>query len=280
MYKNKPMGLVEFFLNVLLNINPFNFPLLLAAFWYLFLHPEGKKYKIFGLVFILLFAVFLLNNGKPYYMSILFPLILAGGAAGTEALVNKYKLRKTALAGIVFLAAGYLFALPLSLPVLPVEQYIKYSQALGLVPESGERSRLGALPQYYADRYGWKELTTEIAAVYGKLTAEEKKNALIFTNNYGEAGAIEYFGGTYSLPPAISGHNNYYLWGYPSDRSGDVLIITGGNPEGHRRAYREVMKAGTHFHPYGMPYENMDIYICRGRKIPLSELWKHVKSYG
>lgn len=279
-YKNKAMGFAEFFFNVALNINPFNLPLLAAALWFFFRDREGRKFALGGIVFILLYAFFWLNHGKPYYLSILFPLMLAGGAAGIEKVFAKYTLRKTAIAGLALLCAGYLFSLPLSLPVLPVEKFIAFSQMLGFVPESGERSRLGVLPQYYADRFGWQELTAETAKAFKSLSEEEKKQALIFTQNYGEAGALEYFGKHLQLPPVVSGHNNYWLWGYPQDRSGDVMIIVGGKAEDHAHAYREVTRVGRHFHPYGMPYENRDIFVCKGLKVPLSELWKHTKSYG
>ena len=70
-----------------------------------------------------------------------------------------------------------------------------------------------------------------IADAYHTLTPDEQTRCAIMANNYGEAGAIDYFGGEYGLPNAISGHNNYWIWG-PRNADGSVVIHLGGSETG------------------------------------------------
>ena len=90
------------------------------------------------------------------------------------------------------------------------------------------RNRLTAseLPQNFADRYGWREMVAAVNEAYTSLTPEEQAKACILTKNYGEAGAMEYYGRELGLPRAISGHNSYFLWG-PQGCTGEVLISVG-----------------------------------------------------
>ena len=115
----------------------------------------------------------------------------------------------------------------------------------------------------------WRELAIDVVI----------ESTGIFTMNYGEAGAITVLGRRRGLPPALSGHNNFWLWG-PGGRSGDVMIVVGGEPEDNQRVFRDLVRVGTVRSRYAMPYEqNRAIYIGRGLKIPLRELWPRLKTY-
>src|SRR5207253_29236 len=86
------------------------------------------------------------------------------------------------------------------------------------------------LQQIFSDQFGWQEMVEKTAGVYNSLPPEERAKAGIFAGNYGEAGAIDFFGGAYNLPKAISGHQSYFLWG-PREYTGEVLIILGARKE-------------------------------------------------
>ena len=118
-----------------------------------------------------------------------------------------------------------------------------------------------------------------VARVYQGLPREDQSRAVIYAQNYGEAGAIDFFGKHYSLPPAVSGHNNYWLWGMRG-YSGDVVIVVGGNAHDHSHSFARVDSVAYHSNPYAMPYEtNLAIYVCRGLKASISELWLRTKHY-
>ena len=101
----------------------------------------------------------------------------------------------------------------------------------------------------------------------------------IFCSNYGEASAINFLGAGRGLPFAISGHNNYWIWG-PHGETGDVIIvINGASLDEMRKYYDSVEIAGVMDHPYAMPYEHRNIYLCRGRKGSISKDWPEFKHY-
>jgi len=100
----------------------------------------------------------------------------------------------------------------MAVPLLPVETFIRYAARLGIENLKEERHVMGRLPQFYADMFGWRNMAVQVAAVYHGLPPEDQAHAVIFAYNYGDAGAIDYYGPGLGLPNAISGHNNYYLW--------------------------------------------------------------------
>jgi hypothetical protein len=136
------------------------------------------------------------------------------------------------------------------------------------------------MPQNYADRFGWDELAGNVARVYRSLPPAEQAKAVIFAQNYGEAGAIDVLGKPYGLPPALSGHQNYYLWG-THGYTGEIVIVVDDDRGDLDRLCNSVEDAGpANRNRYAMPYENSkNIYICRGLKTPLSELWPKVKEW-
>jgi hypothetical protein len=169
--------------------------------------------------------------------------------------------------------------LPMGLPVFRVDRLISYHRALGLRTRPQEQTAEGDLPQVFADMFGWEELTQRVARVYQGLTPEERARCAIFAHNYGEAGAIDFFGPRYGLPPAISGHNNYWPWG-PRGATGEVIILIGGDRDDPHSDFRSVVLADTTACEHCMPYENgAPIWLCRGLNAPLSERWPDARHY-
>jgi hypothetical protein len=177
----------------------------------------------------------------------------------------------------VALVAGGAVTAPLVIPILPVERLLAYADALGFEPPKLEQKEYNALPQHLADQFGWHGMVEAIARVYAALPDEQRTRASIYVQNYGEAGAIDRFGPAHHLPPASSGHNNYYLWGPQGE--GAVVIVLGGRREDVERRCASVEEAGrTPRHPQAMPYENdLPIYVCRSPRI--RAIWPALKRY-
>jgi hypothetical protein len=169
--------------------------------------------------------------------------------------------------------------LPLGLPILPPEKYIQHAERLGMRPPAEEHSDQGELPQHLADMFGWEEMVATVARVYESLPPDEQSKCRIYTTNYGEAGAIDVLGRRHGLPKAICGHNSYWLWG-PGDWSGEVVIIIGGDYEGHRESLEEVAPADTIRSRYAMPYENnLPVYVGRRLKMPVEVIWPTTRHF-
>ncbi len=279
-WKNLPMSPGQFFSAQVLLQHPLTLPLWLAGLAAFLFHPALKKYRCFGLAFIFLFLLFVAQRGKPYYLSPFFPLLLAAGAVVLERVAAGRLGRGLRAAYAALLLVGGLVMLPMWVPLLPVGTHIRYTRAIGLTPPRMERTRETELHQVYADRFGWREMVAVVARAYKSLSPEEQAVCAIYGQNYGEAGAVDYFGGRYGLPPAISGHNNYWLWG-TRGRSGQVLIVIGGKREDHLQAYEEVTLFAVHNNQYAMPAEtDLPIWICRRPKLSFTQLWPQVKDFG
>jgi len=168
--------------------------------------------------------------------------------------------------------------LPFGVPLLPVNAFLKYSDMLPYAHEvKTERDSTARLPQNYADMFGWDTLATTVAHVYYALPEAERGSCAILAGNYGEAGAIDYYGPALGLPKAVGGHNSYFYWG-PRKYSGECVILFGEGSEEDKNYFSDVQQVATVSNPLGMPSEqNVAIYLCRKPKAPLGQLWPHFK---
>ena len=178
---------------------------------------------------------------------------------------------------MAFLTLGLALA-PYALPLLPQDRTIAYMKAIGIETPNAEGKEEGALPQHYADMHGWENMARVVSEVYLSLPVEERNRALVYGRNYGEAAAVDYYRGKYDLPPSISPHNNYWIWGFPDGTS--TLIIIGGSLEDHRAHFEEVEQAALIRNRYAMPYEtDLPVFIARKPKIALADVWDRLKNF-
>lgn len=274
-HKNVALSPVQFLASQIPEISLLNAPLWVGGLLWLLFARRGRPFRALGIVYVVAFAIMAVQRSKPYYLGPAYPPLLAAGAILLEGLPWLW-IRPLVVA---LLLAGAAVRAPFVLPVLPVETFVAYAKALGAVPRPSEHQTLGPLPQYYADRFGWEELTAAVARAYRSLPAEEQRRVAIVTSNYGEAGALNYYGRRYGLPPAVSQHNSFYLWG-PGTDTVEVAIIVGMDPEDLRDAWTSVEEAGRFRSPYAMPYEQRHpILVCRGLKLPLEDAWRRGKHF-
>jgi hypothetical protein len=133
--------------------------------------------------------------------------------------------------------------------------------------------------QIFSDEFGWRDLAGHVSAVYAALPVNERRKAAIFASNYGEAAAIDVYGS--GLPPALSGNNQYYLWG-TRGFDGSVVIAVNGDPaEWSSLCASSQIVATFGTSPYAMPYEtHRPIILCRQMRRPLDQVWPGFKHYG
>ena len=267
-----------FFGQEILTMLPLSAPVWLAGLWYYLFAQKGKPYRVLGWAWLLSAGLILLLNPRVYYLFPAFPMLMAAGAVQWESWLEAPRWQWVKWAyGALMLTTGMLLA-PSVVPVLPVETYIRYSEALHFQPPRIETFKLGPLPQLYADQFGWEEMAATVAHFYNSLPPEVRVNTAIFGQNYGQAGAIDLFGPKYGLPKAISGHQNYYLWG-PRGYTGESMIVMGDRRERLETLFASVEYAGRVDHPYSMPYEHFDVFYCHGLKWPLRQIWPELKNW-
>jgi hypothetical protein len=284
--KDVVLSPAAFFWQQILIMTPTSFPFWFAGLLFYFFSHDAKEFRVFGWAFVITIGFFLLAHGKNYYSAPAYPVVLAAGAAATErflgvSLFNTRPALKAILkpAFVLWIVIGIAGLLPVVLPVLPVETYLRYQAHLPFEVPRSEHSHMGAaLPQHYADEFGWEEMVAAVARVYNSLPPEERAKTAIFGNNYGEAAAVDFFGPKYGLPKAISGHQNYFLWG-PRNYTGEIMIILGSDGRNDAKFFRSVNVAATLDNRYALFYETRPILLCRGLKENLQTLWPQLKNW-
>ncbi len=264
---------------ILIN-NPASLVVWLGGLFYLLFDRDGKRFRMLAFIYMTAFTILILNqHSKGEYLAPAYAaLFAAGGVAIEKYTAIRPWLWLRPLVAVPLILSGILLA-PFAIPILPVDTYIRYADALGVAPSTAESKELDKLPQFYADMFGWEDKAKAVADVYRRLSPEEQSACAIFADNYGRCAAIDYFGPTYGLPKSIGRHNNYWIWG-PRDYTGEIVIILGGDLEGKKDRFESVEIAGTVSSQYSMPYENnLRIYLCRKLKGSLQSIWAQLKHY-
>jgi Dolichyl-phosphate-mannose-protein mannosyltransferase len=244
--------------------------------WLLVARAAGRV-RALGFAFLAVLALLVTTGGKPYYLAAGYAAPLAAGAVAVEAWTERARRLRPVLAMLVVVVG---FALsPFAAPVLPVDDYVRYAAALGEKPGTDEHHELSRLPQFYADMHGWRDMAETVAGVVRALPPEDRAQACVFGQNYGEAGAIEYFGRDLGLPPAISAHNSYWMWG-PGGCTAEVLLVIGDRRDRLDELFESVEEGGVFHCRDCMPYENgRRVWVARGLKVPLAGLWPEIKHF-
>jgi hypothetical protein len=274
-------GPVAFITDQATILNPALFPLWAGGVVSLFAsQSQGKKrYRMLAWAFLVVLSTFILLKAKNYYVAPIYPMLFAAGAIGFERITEGRRFgdwTRIIYVGLV-IAVGILL-LPFSVPVLSPENYLRYQQALGIQPPAIENQRNGPLPQWYADEFGWPEMVEKVARVYNGLPPEERARTAIFSNGWGEAAAVDFYGPRFGLPMAISKHNSYWIWG-PANYDGSTMIILRSGGRDEPRLFESVESVGRVEHPYARRDEYFDILLCRGLKKNLKDIWPGLKEF-
>jgi 4-amino-4-deoxy-L-arabinose transferase-like glycosyltransferase len=219
--------------------------------------PQLARWRPIGFSFLLLFGVFLLTRGKAYYLAPMYPVLLAAGGGWFEGLSLP---RRRLMAGAA--GAGVAVGMFIALPLLPVTA----ASTLDATGELGET-------------VGWPELIDQVAEVYASIPEPSRATVAVFTGSYGEAGAIDVLGPRRGLPAAVSGHNNYWLWG-PPERHGPVIGVGAVEPS-LRMVCPGLQRVGTIGNPYGVDNEEagLPLYLCLEPQRQLADVWEAVRHY-
>ena len=200
---------------------------------YFVIFKQAGKYRVFSLAFLWVMIVLIYFQGKNYYSLGVYPVLFAFGAYQLERFVAQHSNRwKYAFIVIPFVLGIPL--IPLLLPVASPKRLADYYEKTHL-EKTGllkwEDLKNHPLPQDFADMLGWKEIAEKTARAYSTLSAEEKRNTIIFADNYGQVGAINYYRSDYDLPVAYSDNASFLYWLPDSLHIDNIVLITDDHEE-------------------------------------------------
>ena len=256
----------------LLCANPFTIPLWIAGLCFYLFRRGGRRYRVVGWMYVVPFVLWLITQGRAYYLAPAYPMCLAAGAVSWEKwLASMSGEAAQVLRGITWgaLAIGGILSGVIALPIAPVN--------------SGLWDTVSEIHDTFVEEIGWPELTESVAGIYTSLSDADKAQAGILAGNYGEAGAINLYGPAHGLPQAISGINTYWLRGY-GDPPPQVLIALGFQRDDVERLFTTCELAGQVTNRYGIFNEETTeypgIFVCRGLRQPWPEFWRQFRWYG
>jgi hypothetical protein len=263
----------EFLLGQVLMIGP---PILLAGagLVYLLANRTMRPYRVIGLTCVLSLLILLLLHGKPYYAGPIYPTLIAAGAVALSRL--PLSLGRAAIVAVVVLVVAWgALVLPFGLPVVPPAPMARYAAALGIkAATTTNRGTALPLPQDYADMLGWEDQVCAVAQAYESLPADQRAQAVLLASNYGEAGALEFFGPRHGLPRRVLLPHSALLWRPPPGGSFDVAVTVGIRPEDLSRYLRTVRLVSRFDQPW-MVDEERHVPICVADTVyrDVQEVW-------
>lgn len=222
-----------------------------------------KQYRFIAWAFLLTLVLLLLGHGKSYYSQGAYPLLFAFGAVRLEAWANTW-WRIGMVAFSLFIGIRLVpLLLPFKAPVPLAEYYVHHPLARKVGALRWEDLRDHSLPQDFADMLSWETMTQKVARAYASLDSTEKAHTLLFCDNYGQAGAVNYYGPKYHLPLAYSDNASFLYWMPPKVDPFDVLLLVTDDREEMQHAFikefRSVQLVDSIANPYAI--ENGSLII-------------------
>jgi len=257
-------------------IMPFAATLLtLAGLVFLLTGEKVKRFRFLGFLSLFIIVGLMLLKGKSYYTLGIFPLLIISGAVAYDQWLRSSWIRVLFPVILVILT---LPLIPMGMPVYKTEGLIKYFNTLekryGMdLGRRFEDGSIHSLPQDYADMLGWEEMTYLAAKAYDMIG--DKKSAIIYGENYGEAGAITVIGKKYGLPEAVSFSESFKYW-IPRQFSPDIksLIYINDEPGDDIKAlFRKITLVGRISNPDAREY-GIGVYLCEEPAGSFNDFWK------
>lgn len=250
-------------------------PMLAAGLLWLLRAKSAVRFRFLGWTYLFFLFIMMALRSKNYYLGPIYPLLFAAGGVAFERYMAAH--RKSWLVPICLAQMFTLemLSLPMILPAVSPDQWLSIAALKNLGRPGHEGSHF---TQFYALRFGWQELTDDVTRIYEGLPAAEKAQAGIICVDWNTASAIDFLSEGRGLPFAISGHNNFFLWGPHGETGAVMIVITRQTRDELLNEYARVEKVGSMHDPYALDWHTQ-IYLCHGRKQPFSQDWQSLKHY-
>ena len=223
----------------------------------LFRNEALRGLRFLAWAWVVLAFVFMASQGKPYYLSGLMPVLLAAGAIQVDVWLERGRRRLRQGILVAAIAVSGAVDAVISLPILPV----------------GDSSAVVATNPDVGETIGWPALVHTVARVAASLPGSPGRTVIV-TENYGEAGAIDRYGGALGLPRSYSGHNAFAQWGPPPGSRGPVVAVGIGSRAAHARLRRCRLAARiTNGEGIDNDERGEPVFACAGPRRTWAEEW-------
>jgi 4-amino-4-deoxy-L-arabinose transferase-like glycosyltransferase len=203
----------------------------IAGFSYLMLNPKGRSYIFLCWAYLGVIGILLWFHGKNYYALGLYPVLFGFGSLAIEKWTSRSGYFSRYILCSITILTGIYFIF-IALPVMPpkkLAEFYENTHAKGKGILKWENQQDHALPQDFADMLGWDEMARKTAAAYHSLDTAQQRNTFIFCDNYGMAGAINYYRKKYHLPEAYSDNASFLYW-IPDNLTFQNLVLLENDP--------------------------------------------------
>jgi hypothetical protein len=270
------IGYGDFLLELVLMHGPAAFLLAAAGAAALLGLRGSPRWRVVGLCCTITLLIIMALRGKPYYVGPVFPTLFAAGAVVLGRLIARVDAPAPRYAAVLVTLTLVGFwgpaLLPLSVPIYSPEETARFAAVTGRTPTTNRGVAI-ELPQDFADMLGWEEKVARVADVYHGLAPSDRDDAVIIASNYGQAGAIDFYGPHLGLPRARAPIGSYWFWG-PGDKPGRVIIKVGGSDADLQGYCRTITLADRVGEPWVVPEErDLAIWVCRDPPATLQAVW-------
>jgi hypothetical protein len=248
-------------------------PLWIGGLAWLAFSRAARPWRFVALTYLIFLAIMMTMHGKDYYVSPIYPVLFAAGSVAFGQLTRRSW--PLIVCSVNFFLALCFFTGPIALTILPPEKYDSYTA--NFAPNSARSEKFTSpLPQILSDRFGWPQMVEGFAARYNALPPDARAHTAIFCVNYGEASAVNILGPKYGLPTAISGHQNYFYWGW-NGYTGESVLTLGDDAKDYTGTYAEVIDLGPFDAPWVMDFEHRHYFWLRHRKRTYAADWPELR---
>ena len=256
----------------LLCVNPFTVPLLLMGLWFLFVRPEGKRYRALGWTYLATLALFVVAKARFYYLAPMYPVLLAAGSVLWGQRVRSSRPARSRVAEGILWAGMLVGAVGFGLIVMPV------------APIGSVVWRFTSkVHDQFREEIGWTDLAQTVAQVYESLPPEERARTGILTGNYGEGGALNLYGPGLGLPRAMAGTNSFWYRGYTEPQA-ETVIVVGFDLDEAEELFTSCGVVAKNTNRYKVVNEESrdhpDILVCRHLRKTWPEFWQKFRRFG
>jgi hypothetical protein len=235
-----------------------------------------KRNQYIGVSSLIIILLFLFSKGKGYYILGIIPFLFAAGGCTIEKYI-KGKLSLVIYPVLLIILLYSMIALPYGLPLLSFDRLHNYTvktHKFIIYPfYRWEDGKVHEISQVYADMTGWRELTGYVAKAYDRLSKEEQKKCTIYAErDYGNAGAIHFYGKEYNLPEAITFLESYVMWAPDTIPDGPFIYINSEIGD-IRKLFNSVTKIGSVSNSCSRE-NGLLIFLCTDPAVNVQEVYR------